>query len=154
MCVRVCERPRLVGTEGPNYCRAHYSHVYNPTFTTVYELWNYLVRTFQQSNPAKQNLTIQKWLACMQGRTTSASEHNTTYLTLLADLQRARVESNPKQELNRFLASLDKSRFQEVVTEVSTAIKYEESTWSCGPLSQLLARQRLPFYQKTRLNQP
>ena len=30
-------------------------------------------------------------------------------------------------ELNRFLASLDKSRFQEVVTEVSTAIKYEEA---------------------------
>ena len=63
----------------------------------------------------------------MQGPTTSASEHNTTYLTLLADLQRAGVEFNPKQELNRFLASLDKSRFQEDVTEVSTAIKYEES---------------------------
>ena len=30
-------------------------------------------------------------------------------------------------ELNRFLASLYKSRFQEVVTEVSTAIKYEEA---------------------------
>ena len=29
--------------------------------------------------------------------------------------------------MNRFLASLDKSRFQEVVTEVSTAIKYEEA---------------------------
>ena len=63
----------------------------------------------------------------MQGPTTSASKHNTTYLTLLADLQRAGVESNPKQELNRFLVSLDKSCFQENVTEVSTAIKYEES---------------------------
>ena len=94
-----------------NTAASHYSHVYNPKFTTVYELWNYLMRTFQQTNPAQQNLATQKWLACMQGPTTSASEHNTTYLTLLADLQRAGVESNPKQESNRFLTSLDKSRF-------------------------------------------
>ena len=44
---------------------SHYSHVYNPKFTTVYELWNYLVRTFQQTNPSQQKLATQKWLACM-----------------------------------------------------------------------------------------
>ena len=110
-----------------NSATLHYSHVYNPKFTTVYELWNYLVRTFQQTNPARQNLATQKWLACMQSPTTSTSEGNTTYLTLLADLQRAGVEANPKQFLNCFLASLNKYRFQEVVTEVSTATKYEES---------------------------
>ena len=110
-----------------NTATLHNSHVYKPKFTTVYELWNYLVRTFQQTNPTQQNLAKHKWLACMQGPKTSASKHNTTYLTLLADLQRAGVESNPKQELNCFLALLDKSRFQDVVNEVSIAIKYEES---------------------------
>ena len=93
---------------GANTVTSHYSHVYNSTYTTVYELYNYLVRTSNQTNPAQQNLATQKWLMCVQGPTPSASEHNTTYLGLLADLQRAGVPSNPKLESNRFLASLDK----------------------------------------------
>ena len=90
-----------------NTASSHYSHVYKSKCATVYELWNYFVRTFNQINPAQQNLATQKWLACVQGLNTSASEHNTTNLTLLADLQRAGVPSNPMLELNRFLASLD-----------------------------------------------
>ena len=39
-----------------NTATSHYSHVYNSKYATVYELWNYLVRTFNQTNPAQQNL--------------------------------------------------------------------------------------------------
>ena len=46
-----------------NTATSHYSHVYNSEYATVYELWNYLVRTFNQTNPAQPNLATQKWLA-------------------------------------------------------------------------------------------
>ena len=43
-----------------NTTTSHYSHVYNSKYATVHELWNYLVRTFNQTNPAQQNLATQK----------------------------------------------------------------------------------------------
>ena len=42
-----------------NTATSHYSHVYNSRYNTVCELWNYLVRTFNQTYPVQQNLATQ-----------------------------------------------------------------------------------------------
>ena len=56
--VRLWDEAYVCGLQAirANTAVSHYSHVYNKKYTTLHELWNYLVRTFQQTNPAQQNI--------------------------------------------------------------------------------------------------
>ena len=61
--VRLWDEANVCGLQAirANKAVSRYSHVFNKKCTTVYELWNYLVRTFQKTNLAQQNIAASKW---------------------------------------------------------------------------------------------